>query len=288
MKYEHGSHAAYVLDRCRCDDCRAAATAYNRELRHRIEPAYVGAGPAREHIELLRAEGVGLKQVAKASGVSHGALSKLVYGTKTRGPSKRVRKVTLDKILAVTPAHAAGGSKVVAGPTWALIDEMLAAGVPKARIAEHLGQKGPGLQLSRRLVQPRNARVVRRLYDDWKAGRVELDRRNRYTGSVVVVAPPTRREPADVSELILELAEIVELRNAQPWRASAACRGRPTYLWFPARGDHETRDKGRRICLACIVRDQCRAEMLDERVGTYGGLTAKARRDLRQTDERVA
>jgi hypothetical protein len=71
---EHGTHARYVVDRCRCDRCRAATREYERERRARIEPAYVSAGPARRHVEELRAAGVGLKQVAKAAGLPHGTL----------------------------------------------------------------------------------------------------------------------------------------------------------------------------------------------------------------------
>lgn len=31
MRYEHGTHAAYVLDRCRCDRCRQANKLYERD-----------------------------------------------------------------------------------------------------------------------------------------------------------------------------------------------------------------------------------------------------------------
>ena len=79
----------------------------------------------------------------------------------------------------------------------------------------------------------------------------------------------------------LDLAEIVETRNAQPWRANAACRNRPTYLWFPAKGDHYTADKAMQICRACIVRDECRAANIDQPAGIFAGLSAKARKEIR-------
>jgi len=285
VKYDHGTHACYVLDKCRCNDCRAASAAYNWELSHRIEPAYVSANPAREHLAALNAAGVGNKQVAKAAGIAYSTLGKLVYGHKGRPPSKRIRKATLDAILAVTPAAAADCARVPATRTWELIDAMLAAGVPRVRIAEAIGQRG-ALQLGRGLIHARHARAIARLHADWQAGRVELDKRDSYGRSVAVAAPTVRRERADVSDLIIELAEIVEARNEQrEWRASAACRGRPTYLWFPARGDMETLERGLRICQACVVRAQCRAAHLDERDGVYGGLTGNARRQLRSEDE---
>lgn len=282
MKYDHGTHAAYVIDRCRCAECKAANSAYERARARRVEPAYVLAQPARNHLVELAATGVGLNQVAKVSGVSHGALSKLVYGTANRAPSKRIRKTTLDAILAVTPADAAGGAKVDGARTWELIEEMVAAGVPKVRIATGIGQRGPGLQLGRTTVSARNARAIAALHGDWRAGRVHLvERISRWQTPPTPAAPPATRRypPADVSDLLLELAEIVEERNEQAaWRSQAACRGRPTWMWFPGRGDRETMQRAQRICGACVVRDQCRAANYDKSEGVYGGLSAKQRR----------
>jgi hypothetical protein len=93
--------------------------------------------------------------------------------------------------------------------------------------------------------------------------------------------PAERRDTADISDLVLELAEIVEDRNARPWRAQAACAGRPSYLWFPARGDHRTAEKALLICGACLVRAECRAANMDQPVGIFGGLSAAARREIR-------
>jgi len=282
---EHGTHVKFVIDRCRCDDCRSANREYERARTARIEPAYVTATPARRHIEQLREAGVGLKTIAKRSGVSHGGLSKLMYGTTTRRPSKRIRRETEAKILAVTVADAADRAKISACPSWALHDEMIAAGAPKSAIAVELGQKGPGLQIGRAEITAANARRVADLHARWLAGQVTLTRRDSH-GNTTVARPPTRapREAADISDLLLDLAEIVEARNAEPWRASAACRGRPAYLWFPARGDDITRNAGLRICAACMVRDQCRAANIDRTEGTYGGLVAGARRRIRHED----
>lgn len=287
---EHGTHVKYVVDGCRCDECVLANNRYERERRARIDPPYVAAGPAREHCRELMAAGVGLKQIAKASGVSHGALSKLIYGdhARGRGPSKRIRPETMSKILAVTPSAAAGGARVAAGPTWKLLDEMIAAGVPKAQIAEQLGQRGPGLQLSRNLITSRNARAVVGLHRRWKTGAWVPERRSKHgtrpLPAPVPVDPPSRTPVADISDLMLDLAEIIEERNAQPWRSQAACRTRPTWMWFPARGDHDTTNRALKVCRSCLVRDECRAANLDKRDGIYGALTAKARRDLRSAD----
>lgn len=295
----HGDRARYVAGPdendvagrgCRCRLCRAAVSAYEQERRQRIEPAYVSAGPAREHLAMLSERGVGLKTVAAVSGVSHGALTKIVYGASTRGrgPSKRIRPDTARRILAVTAAAAAAGARVDAGPTWALIDEMLAAGIPKSRIAAALGRTGPGLQLARGTVLRRNADAVAAFHAAWKAGEIEVDgRRNRQGVGRTTVPPAEQRAPESVSpfgaigDLVTALAEAVELRNEQPWRRDAACRNRPGWMWFPARGDTKTAAAAIRVCRACVVRERCLAENVDEREGIYGGLSAKARRKLK-------
>lgn len=286
----HGTYVKYVQDRCRCLPCKTAHSAYERARTSRIEPPYVSATGAREHIAELRAVGVGLKSIAKTSGVSHGALSKIVYGDRTRGrgPSKRIRPSTAEKILAVTPSAARGNAKIDAAPTRALLDEMIAAGIPKTRIAAELGAASPSLQVARRpMVAASTAAAVAVLHARWVAGEWTPVRRDCWGNTYQTMRPPpAERGRADVSHLYLELADIVEERRAQAeWRQSAACRGRSTWMWFPQRGDSETSDAARRICLACMVRDQCRAANLDQRDGIYGALSAKARRELRGGDD---
>lgn len=285
MKYAHGQRAAYVLDKCRCAGCTDAARVAGRAARNRLAPVYVGADPARQHVKMLTELGVGLKQIIKISGVPSGTLWKLVYG-RNGVPSARVRKETLDRILAVMPSDVADGSRIDAAPTWKLIDEMLAAGVPRARIAEHLGQRGPALQLGRNVITPRNARAVAALHADWVAGRTELVRRDRHGNTHV--STPTRREPdyIDRAAILLDLAEVIETRNARTWRGDAACRNRPTHIWFPARGDHRMIDAAKKICRSCTVRSQCLAENIGQPVGVFGALTASERRDLRRADAR--
>lgn len=286
MKYAHGQHAAYVLDKCHCEPCRLANRSYEKERAQRVAPAYVGADPARQHIRFLAEHGIGLKQICRISGVSQGGLTKLVYGSRTRGmgPSKRVRKETLDRILAVMPSHAAAGTRVDAGPTWVLIEEMIAAGVPKSRIAEQLGQKGPGLQLKRTTVSWRNAQAVKRLHTAWSNGELELARRDRH-GNTHTATPPVR-EPdyQDRAEILLDLAELLEARNEQSWRREAACRNRPPHIWFPARGDVKCAEAAKRICRACLVRDQCLSANLDARDGIFGGLSGRERRERRRIE----
>lgn len=280
----HGTNAKYQVEGCRCPECSQAKSKHNRARARSVEPAYVAAVAARAHVRDLSEAGVGLKQIAKTSGVSQGALWKLMYG-KNGKPSKRIRRTTEQRILAVTPAAAAAGARIDATPTWVLIAEMVAAGAAKLEIAAAIGQTGP-LQLGRETVTARNARAVAQLHEAWCAGTVTLGRRDCW-GNYTVAQPPApqRKTTADVSELYLELAEIVEARNEQAqWRNRAACRGRPAYLWFPGRGDNETSARGRTVCGWCPVRDECRAANFDQPDGTYGGLTATARLAIRDAD----
>lgn len=166
----HGTRAKYVVERCRCDACRACSSEYER-MRSRAKRRaewfpYVPAGRARQHVRELATQGVGLKTVAKVSGVSHGSLSRLMYGDPKRGtgPSKRVRRETANAILAVNAAVVAGAQKIPAGPTWKLLDELIALGYTKTWIARELGTKGPGLQIRKTAVRASTARKVEQLY----------------------------------------------------------------------------------------------------------------------------
>ncbi len=283
---EHGTNVKFVQDHCDCDQCREAHNRYERERRARTEPAYVSATRARAHVTDLMYQGVGAKTIAKAAGISHGALSKLMYGDYGRNmpPSRRIRRSTEAKLLTVTPSARAGGARIDAGPTVWRVDEMVAAGVPKSAIAVAIGQKGPGLQLSRGQVSVRHARQIEDIHARWLSGDLEFTRTLGRTKRVRVDPPVREKRPAaDVSELYNELADIVTVRREQAeWRQNAACRGRPQYMWFPARGDQVTTDAATRICKACMVRNQCRAANLDTRTGIYGALTDGARKELRR------
>lgn len=118
--HQHGTRACYVLDRCRCHPCAKANTEAETN-RHRQKAygrynKYVPAGPVREHIQALRDAGMGLKTVAKRTGIGTGTISKIVYGVYAPGtggrngkgdlirpPSRRVLRETAEKIYALDP-----------------------------------------------------------------------------------------------------------------------------------------------------------------------------------------
>lgn len=143
MSRAHGTNARYHVDNCRCEPCRDAANAYARDLRRRkaygVLP-YVDAEPARRHLNWLRDEGMGLKTIAKASGVAHGSLAKLLYGDAARGmqPSKRIRPETAAAILA-TPPILADGCPVDPRETIERLRALVAIGWPQRNLAKALG-----------------------------------------------------------------------------------------------------------------------------------------------------
>jgi len=67
-------------------------------------------------------------------------------------------------------------------------------------------------------------------------------------------------------------------------RTDAACRGMPTALFFPARGEGGvmTAARARAVCAGCPVRVGCLAHALDalEWTGVWGATTEKERRPL--------
>ena len=153
---------------CRCEPCREANRAYARQRDRasrrpdeQLEAAYIDAGEVRAHLRFLAARGVGRRQVSAVSGVAQSSLAKL-----RSGKVRRCRPATAEAILAVFPIDAADGAYVPAGPTWKLLDDLLAHGWTRTAIARALGStaKAPAMQLDREFVTARNARAVKALH----------------------------------------------------------------------------------------------------------------------------
>lgn len=277
---------AYPGDQpCRCDICRQANADAVKARKASIEPAYVGASRAREHVEFLATQGVGLKQIAKVSGVAHGTLWKLIYGVPSEGrpPSKRIKRDTETAILAVMPSQGADGSRVPADPVWCEVKVLLGRGWTKGAIARAIGQTGPGLQLGNQVVTRRHARAIHALLDE----PVPTDVGKAWSAHHRANAEPEVQEEEAMnvrnarSRILLPLVELLEERIDQAeWRQHSACRGRPSYLFFPARGDHRMHAAAKKLCSACFVRDQCLTAHLFEPSGVYGGMSAIEREGL--------
>lgn len=167
-RHAHGERNAYVLDRCRCTPCRHAHRDYER-MRHRRKgygtwQPFVDADPVRQHVAQLRAAGLGWKRIADAAGVSHGGMTKLLYGLEGRPPSQRVRHETAARLLAVTTdtVEHAPGAIVDAAATWRRIEGLVALGYPLAWIARQIGQQR-ALQIRSDQVLARTARAIAQL-----------------------------------------------------------------------------------------------------------------------------
>lgn len=158
----HGDRLRYIAG-CRCDLCRKANSAYERErIRARREGDWngiVSAEKARAHLIKLSKQGVGRRAVAYATDVAESIVHQIRMGTRTR-----VRARTERLILKVSPAMALDGANKRAARTWKLIDELREEGYTDAFIAKRLGYKRPALQFGRTYVTVRNAARVERLH----------------------------------------------------------------------------------------------------------------------------
>lgn len=150
--HQHGTNACYVLDGCRCEPCsharmeqdrwRARQKAYGRYTR------YVNADAVREHVRSLMDAGMGLKRIVKVSGVSQGALWKLMYGKRqpdgSQTPSRRVLRDTAERLYALDPAwngplDLADGARVPADEARRRVRALVALGWSQSKIAAALG-----------------------------------------------------------------------------------------------------------------------------------------------------
>lgn len=155
----HGTYACYTLDACRCLPCKKAQREYEQ---NRIrQQAYgrwdnlVDAEPVRAHVNFLREQGMGAKRIAALAGISTGSMSKLLYGhyapTGTgksggrygkgqldRGPAKRVRKETAEKLLAVR-LELSHGNRVDGADTARRLQALVANGWSISKLGRRLG-----------------------------------------------------------------------------------------------------------------------------------------------------
>jgi len=192
----HGTRARYVLGPgpgkgpgCRCDDCkaanRAAASHRDRQILYGRWRPYVDAEPAREHLQVLSAAGIGWKRAAELAGLSGGAVSKLLYGGPgDRPPSRRIRPETAEAILSVKPSvgQLAPGALTDITGTRRRLQALVATGWSQARLASELGltRANFGTMMRCDQVTAGTARAARELYDRlWKQPPPEHDQRTK-------------------------------------------------------------------------------------------------------------
>lgn len=106
----HGARATYTFGRCRCQPCRQANSAYQRQAyrdRHRPDghgPRTIDAGDTAAHIAMLRRHGVGLEQIERMSGIARSTIVAIATGQR-----RRIRATTATALRTVTPADRAPG-----------------------------------------------------------------------------------------------------------------------------------------------------------------------------------
>lgn len=176
-RHQHGDRNAYVVDKCRCNLCRAAnRAAENQRAKDkaygRYNPGRVDATPVREHLLMLREYGIGIKQTAQLAGVSNATLGKIIYGDPANNvkPRKRVATHVADRVLAIQPRleNLRPGVRVDNTGTWRRLEALVAIGWSQQRLANMLGiQPGNFLPIIRgdRDVTARTALAVRDLYN---------------------------------------------------------------------------------------------------------------------------
>lgn len=156
-RYAHGMRARYVCG-CRCDECRRANRDYNRQRRAAPFNGLVDAGPAREHLLRLSAEGVGKRAVGAACDIALSVLIEVRAGRKTK-----IRAETARRILAVDMTAMSDAALIPAGPTWRAVRELQKMGFTKGEIALELGRRTPALQIRRDQVLARTALAIQKL-----------------------------------------------------------------------------------------------------------------------------
>lgn len=98
--------ACYFQHRCGCEPCLKAQNA--RESLRRRQKAYgtytrgyVDAQPVREHLNYLRANGMGARTIEAIAGIPRITIAGIIWGRPGQQPAKKVRPTTAAKLLDV-------------------------------------------------------------------------------------------------------------------------------------------------------------------------------------------
>lgn len=145
-RHVHGTYPSYAACGCGCDPCSAAATRQRAEARDRLRaegPAFLPIGPVREHVEMLRAQGIGTHRLAGIAGVSARLIQAIVTGT--RGPrdgeQHTVNRKAAEALLAVRPSAAliAPSRQIDATGTRRRLQALAVLGWTRAELARRTG-----------------------------------------------------------------------------------------------------------------------------------------------------
>jgi len=171
----HGSLSRARAHHCTCPPCAHRTAEYHQHRRRMIAygrwQPYVDAEPVRQHVNMLRSFGIGIPRIRQLSGISGGAMTKLIYGDRGRTPSRRVRTQTADRLLAVRPTlDAVLPTALVDGTgTRRRLRALVVVGWPQLELARRLGMDKKSVNEQVNAVKPTTygstARAVCGLYD---------------------------------------------------------------------------------------------------------------------------
>jgi len=187
-RYPHGTHARYHLGRCRCNPCLEAHNAYEKHRRENPDLRLIPAEPVIAHIRFLQSQGMGVKKIARAAGITQSVCARYVNDYRT---ITRVRRSTAERILALKP-QPSPGARMRSDSTVVLIERLVAAGYRKIWIAHALGSKQPYLAVGRTpWVTVESAKRIHDLY-------VQLSRSNPALPPIDETFVPSEMEPTAV------------------------------------------------------------------------------------------
>lgn len=156
--HRHGEYATYMHDRCRCTNATSPTGKGCAEAKHDYEvnrvrqhaygrwDHWVDGDKVRAHVARLRDAGMGTKRIGDLAGISHGAMSKLLYGRPLKGggrgkPSAKVLRTTAEAILAVQPTleNLAAGQRFPVIGAARRLQALVALGYSQRSLAQRLG-----------------------------------------------------------------------------------------------------------------------------------------------------
>jgi len=155
MNLTHGERRAYARG-CRCVACRAANAAYVQA--HRVPLGLLAADAVRVHLQQLAAQGCGIRQIARHTGVS----AQTVAGIRS-GRRRLLRASTATRLMAAT-SDVAPGALVAATKSWRFLDSLKREGFTRRALAWHLGARSQQLQLAKRSIRAHTAQLIAKLY----------------------------------------------------------------------------------------------------------------------------
>lgn len=170
--HSHGTRACHVHCGCKCEPCRVAtadAEALMKRSRAYGRTRFVDAGRAREHVQRLINEGMGVPRIATLAGLHRDTVERLVRRKWRPGgwqTSERISRATEAALLGVTYDPADGSAPVDGEATVRRLRALVALGWWPSLLAREAGYEQAYLDrlLRGRRVRPGTARRVHALY----------------------------------------------------------------------------------------------------------------------------